>query len=90
MIVTQFCVHTMFIQIKIEPGLGLSETWYTLIVCMGSVGEFLGAVLYGISSRHVYVKVALIVELTIEFAGGVFYAVASNGWMLLVCTFIVK
>ena len=77
--------HSLF---QIQPGLGLSETWYTWVVSIGSVGELLGAVLMGILSRRLYVKHLLLTALFSSFTGGLFFGIGKYGWMLLIGKYI--
>lgn len=50
---------------------------------MQSVGEFLGAIIFGTLSRRVYIKYLLLVALFLAFGGGILFGVGLNGWMLL-------
>lgn len=72
------CLH------QIQPGLGLSETWYTWIISIGSIGELIGAVTFGMLSRRVYIKWLILMSLFIAFSGGVLFGIGKYGWMLLI------
>ena len=69
---------------QIQPGLGLSEVWYTVIVSVQSLGELTGAVIMGTLSRWVYTKVITLISLAICFTGALLYGIGKAGWMLLV------
>lgn len=68
---------------QITPGLGLSESWYTLIVSASSTGVIVAAMIYSIINRFVYYKLLIITVLIINILGGMLYANANNGWTLL-------
>ena len=69
--------------LQIEPGLGLSETFYHWVITAHSFGEFLGALLavYIVSRIPFWYSTMLV--LLIDITGFVFYATAINGWMMI-------
>ena len=62
----------------------MSETWYTWIISISSIGELLGAVVYGVLSRRVYVKWLLLSSILSAFLGGLLFGIGKYGWMLLI------
>ena len=66
-----------------QPGLGLSETWYSWIVSILSVGELAGAVATYILLRRIYTKYLMLANLCLCACGGLLYGVGVFGWMLL-------
>ena len=70
--------------LQVQPGLGLSELWYSCIVSVISVGQLTGAVSVGLLSKHLPTKYILLGMLCLCCSGGVFYAVGKYGWMLLI------
>ena len=70
---------------QVQPGLGLSETWYSWIVGVASVGEITAAITIAILLRcSVYAKHLLLIGLAVGATGGIFYGIGKNGWMLLI------
>ena len=66
-----------------EPGLGLSETFYHWVITAYSIGEFLGALLAGyVASRIPFWYSAMLALLT-NIIAYVFYATAINGWTMI-------
>lgn len=70
---------------KDEPGLNLTEDWYSAVISAGNIGGFIGAITYGLLSKYIHVRLGLIFELVMELAGGLLYALTSNGWCLTAC-----
>ena len=66
-----------------QPGLDLSEEWYSWIVGIGSIGEFIGAVLIGVLMKRFYTKHLMLVILFNSAIGGLLYGIGKYGWMLL-------
>lgn len=75
-----------FHSIQIQPGLGLSETWYSWIVSVQSLGELVGAIAAGIVLRWLYTKYLMLSALALCGCGGLLYGVGRYGWMLLIGT----
>ncbi len=71
---------------QVQPGLGLSETWYSWIVSVASIGELLGAVTVGVLARSFYTKHLVLALLAMAFSGGIIYGIGKFGWMLLIGT----
>ena len=69
---------------QIQPGLGLSETWYSWIISLSSLGEFTGAITYGVLLRFFLTKHLMLVNLSVAATGGLFYGIGKFGWMLLI------
>ena len=67
---------------QVQPGLGLSETWYSWLVSILSIGEFAGAVVTSLLLRKIYIKYLLLAYLALCAFGGLLYGVGQNGWML--------
>ena len=65
------------------PGLGLSETWYSLAVSAQSIGIFVGALLFSVFARSFYYKYIIIGSLFIAISSGVIYGFAVQGWMVI-------
>ena len=69
---------------QIQPGLGLSESWYSWIISLSSLGEFTGAITYGVLLRFFLTKHLMLVNLSVAAIGGLFYGIGKFGWMLLI------
>ena len=69
---------------QLQPGLGLSETWYSWIVSIISVGELAGAVATSVLLRKVFTKFLMLANLSLCAIGGLLYGVGEYGWMLLI------
>ena len=69
---------------QIQPGLGLSETWYSWIVSIQSTGELVGAVLIGLLMRWLYAKHLMLANLAVSASGGLVFGIGRYGWMLLI------
>ena len=67
-----------------QPGLGLSETWYSWIVSIISVGELAGAVATSVLLQRIYTKLLMLGNLSLCVFGGLLYGVGEYGWMLLI------
>ena len=72
------------LSVQVQPGLGLSEIWYSCIVSIISVGQLTGAVSVGLLSKRLSTKYILLGMLCLCCTGGVFYAIGKYGWMLLI------
>ena len=70
--------------LQIQPGLGLSELWYSWIISISSIGELLGAIVCGLLTHRIYTKHLILVSLFLCCVGGIMYGVGRYGWMLLV------
>jgi len=76
------CSCTLILQI--EPGLGLSETFYHWTISTYSVGQFLGSICAGfIVSRISFWYITLLALLT-NITAYVFYATAISGWIMII------
>lgn len=73
---------------QIQPGLGLSETWYSWIVSVQSLGELIGAIAAGIVLRWFYTKYLMLSALTFSGCGGLLFGIGRHGWMLLIGIYI--
>jgi MFS family permease len=73
----------------LQPGLGLSETWYSWIVSIISVGELAGAVATSVLMRKVFIKFLMLANLSLCAFGGLLYGVGKYGWMLLIGRFFI-
>ena len=69
---------------QVQPGLGLSESWYSWIVSVLSIGELTGAVVISILLRWVYTKYMMLSSLALAVCGGVLYSIGKYGWMILI------
>ena len=69
--------------LQIEPGLGLSETFYHWMISVYSVGEFLGAMIAGYIASRIPFCYSTMFTLLIGITAYVFYATAINGWMMI-------
>ncbi len=78
--------HTISI-LQEQPGLGLSETWYSWVVSMSSFGEFVGAIVSSVLLRWFYTKHVMLVNLCIIAVGGIIYGIGKSGWMLILGTY---
>ena len=47
-------------RLQIEPGLGLSELWYSWIISIASIGELLGAIVSGLLTNWLYSKLEVV------------------------------
>ena len=74
----------LLLQLSARPGLGLSETWYSCIVGIMSLGQLAGAIMVGILSRYMYIKYLMLAALGLTTIGGVLYGIGSYGWMILI------
>jgi MFS family permease len=72
----------------VQPGLGLSETWYSWIVSIQSIGELAGAIAISLLLRWFYTKYLMLISLAVCGGGGVLYGVGKYGWMLLIGRFL--
>jgi len=70
--------------VQIQPGLGLSETWYSWVIGLSSLGEFTGAITYGVLLHFFLTKHLMLVNLSVAAIGGLFYGIGKFGWMLLI------
>jgi MFS family permease len=77
------------LQTKLQPGLGLSETWYSWIVSILSVGELAGAVAVSFILRRIFTKYVMLANLSLCAFGGLLYGVGEYGWMLLTGRFLI-
>ena len=71
------------LSVQTEPGLGLSDLWYSWIVSIVSVGQLLGAVAVGVFTKFFFTKYILLTMLAVCCSGGILYAIGQYGWMLL-------
>ena len=69
--------------LQIEPGLGLSETFYHWVIATYSFGEVLGALLAAYIVSRIPFWYSIMLSLLTNIAGFVFYATAINGWMMI-------
>ena len=78
------CSLIVLMRMQVQPGLGLSETWYSWIVSIISVGELVGAVATSILLQKVFTKFLMLVNLLLCGLGGLLYGLGQYGWMLLI------
>ena len=78
--------HRMFdaFSLQILPGLGRSEFFYSWTITIYSLGEVIMAPIAGYSTRIIPYWYILAVGILMQMFGYIIYAVASEGWMLLV------
>ena len=69
---------------QVQPGLGLSESWYSWIVSIQSVGELAGAIVISLLLRWCYTKYLMLSSLALCGGGGLLYGVGKYGWMLFI------
>ena len=81
-------VSSVSTHMQVQPGLGLSETWYSWIVSIQSVGELAGAIVISLLLRWCYTKYLMLSSLALCGGGGVLYGVGKYGWMLFIGTSI--
>jgi len=70
--------------LQIEPGLGLSETFYHWTISVYSIGEFLGAIFAGYIVSRIPFWYSVMLTLLTDITAYVFYATAINGWMMII------
>ena len=70
--------------LQIEPGFGLSESFYHSAVSALSIGEFLGAVIGGITTGRVPFWYSAMGALLCHIVGFIMYATSVSGWMIIV------
>ena len=71
------------------PGLEESEVFYSLTIAIFSIGELIASLLFSaLSSWHIKLKHLMLCGLLLLVTGGLFYAVAQYGWMVLVGRFL--
>ena len=75
--------HFTFCTLQIEPGLGLSETFYHWTIAAYCIGEVLGAIFAGYIVSRIPFWYSTMLALLIDITGFVFYATAINGWMMI-------
>ena len=68
---------------QVQPGLGLSETWYSWIVSIASAGEVAAAVATSVLLRKIYTKYLILAHVCLCAFGGLLYGIGESGWMLL-------
>ena len=83
MLFYDYILHSHCI-LQIQPGLGLSETWYSWIVSAQACGELVGAVVFAVLLRWMYTKHLLLASLALCAGGGLMFGIGKYGWMLLI------
>ena len=69
--------------------MGESETYYSVSIGIFSIGELIASLVFAVlSSWHIKLKHLMMFGLLLLVAGGLFYAVAQYGWMVLVGRFL--
>ena len=71
-----------------QPGLGLSEGWYSWIVGVVSIGELAGAAGVSLLLRWFYTKHLMLTTLAVCGLGGLLFGIGRYGWMLLMGIYI--
>ena len=74
---------------QIEPGLGESESLFSLAITCGFIGAFIGSLAAGFLARLIpywHLNLSSLVSLTVGWS---IYAVAVRGWMLLLARFLI-
>ena len=66
------------------PGMGLSEYFYSWAVSMYSVGELISAPLSGVATKYIPYRYTILLSSISLAIGGLIYAVAVQGWMILI------
>ena len=68
---------------QVEAGLGLSESFYHYAISSFSIGEFLGAVIAGITTGRVPFWYSAMGALLCHIVGFTLYATSVSGWMII-------
>ena len=69
--------------------MGESETYYSVSIGIFSIGELIASLVFAaLSSWHIKLKHLMMFGLLLLVTGGLFYAVAQYGWMVLVGRFL--
>ena len=69
--------------------MGESETYYSVSIGIFSIGELIASLVFSaLSSWHIKLKHLMMFGLLLLVIGGLFYAVAQYGWMVLVGRFL--
>ena len=69
--------------------MGESETYYSVSIGIFSIGELIASLVFAVlSSWHIKLKHLMMFGLLLLVIGGLFYAVAQYGWMVLVGRFL--
>ena len=67
------------------PGLQENEVFYSITIAIFSIGELIASLVFSaLSSWHIKLKHLMMFGLLLLVIGGLFYAVAQYGWMILV------
>ena len=74
----------LHLPLQIEAGLGLSESFYHYAISAFSIGEFLGAVIGGITTGRVPFWYSAMGALLCHIVGFIMYASSVSGWMIIV------
>ena len=61
---------------------------YALVVAAGSIGQVVGAPVTGLMMKRLPYIVTLVISSVVFAAGGVVYALSTNGWMLFAGRFL--
>ena len=64
--------------------MGLSEYFYSWAVSMYSVGELISAPLSGFATKYIPYRYTILLSSILLAAGSLLYAVAVQGWMVLI------
>ena len=70
--------------LQIQPGLGLSETFYHVAVLVFGIGEFLGAIISTAAASKLPYWYCTMGALLCHIVGFVVYSAATSGWMIIV------
>ena len=85
------CYHiymSILTSLQVLPGLGQSEFFYSWVVNAHSFGEVIFSLVYA-SLFHVVPYIYIFLSLIMSYMlGSLLYAVASQGWMILVSRFL--
>ncbi|XP_064390131.1 uncharacterized protein LOC135338046 isoform X2 [Halichondria panicea] len=68
---------------KMEPGLGESELFYSLLISGFNLGSVIGGIANGLLSKCVPQWYLWMVMLLAHTSGYLIYALASNGWLIM-------
>ena len=66
------------------PGMGLSEYFYSWAVSMYSVGELVSAPTAGFATKYIPYRYTILLSSVSLAVGSLLYAVAVQGWMILI------
>ena len=69
--------------LQIEPGLGLSEMFYSWSITAISIGQFVGALLAGFFVKVLPYWPVTFGALLLHTTGYLLYALATEGWMII-------